>query len=64
MGWWSKSIPGGARRALHSREAHAGSRTSHVVVVDCVFNGLELFPEALAYLAEGRHLSKIARMIT
>jgi NADPH-dependent curcumin reductase CurA len=32
-------------------------------MVDRVFDGLESFPQALAYLAEGRHFSKIARRI-
>ena len=29
-------------------------------VVDRVFDGIEAFPSALAYLAEGRHFGKIA----
>ena len=38
-------------------------RDRQVVMVDRVFDGLESFPQALAYLAEGRHFSKIARRI-
>jgi hypothetical protein len=32
-------------------------------MVDRAFDGLESFPQALAYLAEGHHSSKIARRI-
>ena len=38
-------------------------RARQVVMVDRVLDGLESFPQALAYLAEGRHFSKIARRI-
>jgi NADPH:quinone reductase-like Zn-dependent oxidoreductase len=33
-------------------------------VVDRVFDGLEAFPEALAYLAAGQHFGKIALRLT
>jgi hypothetical protein len=38
-------------------------RARQVVMVDRVFDGVESFPQALAYPAEGRHFSKIARRI-
>ena len=60
---WSKPIPGGRAGFPFRGSPRRFPGLARWSMVDRVFDGLESFPQALAYLAEGHHFSKIARRI-